>query len=302
MQLQNGTIKVESEIGKGSTFLLSIPFTISRMATQLTAPISGQTGNPFIIFENKRILIAEDNEINQLLLKHLLKEWNLEYDMALNGKEAIELLKKKKFDLILMDIQMPEMDGCTATKHIREVLHLKIPVIAITAHAMAGEREKCLEFGMNEYISKPLRENELLNLILHFLGNQTTGIPKVKELSPISHFSFTFIQLDYLKEISHGNIAFEKEVTGQFIEALPGALSAMQNAWECNNWAAIGQQAHNLKTTISIFGLNEKLNPWLDQLELGKLSQKLFTQNFNPLHEFCSNAINEARQFYHSLS
>ena len=75
-----------------------------------------------------------------MLLKHLLKEWNLDYDIALNGNEAIELLTQKNFDLILMDLQMPEMDGYTATKHIREVMHLKIPIIAITAHAMAGER------------------------------------------------------------------------------------------------------------------------------------------------------------------
>ncbi|MBK7735421.1 MAG: hypothetical protein IPI36_09495 [Chitinophagaceae bacterium] len=103
VQLQNGTINVESEIGKGSSFILSIPYTISRMQTHTTAPFTGQTGNPFIIFENKRILIAEDNEINQLLLKHLLKEWNLDYDIALNGNEAIELLTQKNFDLILMD-------------------------------------------------------------------------------------------------------------------------------------------------------------------------------------------------------
>ncbi|MGB2996439.1 MAG: response regulator, partial [Ferruginibacter sp.] len=179
VQLQNGTINVESEIGKGSSFILSIPYTISRMQTHTTAPFTGQTGNPFIIFENKRILIAEDNEINQLLLKHLLKEWNLDYDIALNGNEAIELLTQKNFDLILMDLQMPEMDGYTATKHIREVMHLKIPIIAITAHAMAGEREKCMGFGMNEYISKPLRETELLNLILYFIGKQTTEMPNV---------------------------------------------------------------------------------------------------------------------------
>ena len=302
VQLQNGTINVESEIGKGSSFILSIPYTISRMQTHTTAPFTGQTGNPFIIFENKRILIAEDNEINQLLLKHLFKEWNLDYDMALNGNEAIELLTQKNFDLILMDLQMPEMDGYTATKHIREVMHLKIPIIAITAHAMAGEREKCMGFGMNEYISKPLRETELLNLILYFIGKQTTEMPNVMKRNTIPQFSFAYIQLDYLKELSQGNIAFEKEVTSQFIEALPNALSVIKSAWECNNLEAIRQQAHNLKTTISIFGLNEKLNPWLDYLEQGNLSQELFMLYFNLLHEFCSKALDEARQFYQSFS
>src|SRR5204862_6434520 len=103
-------------------------------------------------FEQVCILVAEDNEVNQSLIKHLFKSWRLQFDWADNGKKAIDKLRLKKYDLILMDIQMPEMDGYTATQEIRRELKLSTPIIAMTAHAFAGEREKCLSYGMNDYL------------------------------------------------------------------------------------------------------------------------------------------------------
>ena len=101
-------------------------------------------------------------------MKHLFKNWQLKFDLANNGKEAIDKLQLNKYDLILMDIQMPEMDGYSATREIRGKLKLTTPIIAMTAHALAGEREKCLSYGMNEYISKPIREEQLHRLISQF--------------------------------------------------------------------------------------------------------------------------------------
>src|SRR5258708_4213159 len=102
--------------------------------------------------------------MNRSLLKHLLTGWKLSFDMANNGIAALEKLQTESFDLVLMDIQMPGMDGYTATQEIRMKLKLDTPVIAMTAHAFAGEREKCLSYGMNEYIAKPIGERELFRL------------------------------------------------------------------------------------------------------------------------------------------
>lgn len=104
------------------------------MVENITFEVPGDT------FEKANILVAEDNEINQSLIKYLLNEWKIRADFVENGKEAIRLLQQQNYDLILMDIQMPEMDGYSATKEIREVLKYKTPIIAMTAHALAGEK------------------------------------------------------------------------------------------------------------------------------------------------------------------
>ncbi len=117
-----------------------------------------------------KILVVEDNEVNILLLRHLFKNWEVKYDLAGNGRQAIEKLKNRHYNIILMDIQMPVMDGYSAAMEIRENLGLKTPIIAMTAHALQGEREKCLGCGMNDYISKPVHELQLRDLILRYTG------------------------------------------------------------------------------------------------------------------------------------
>ena len=121
-----------------------------------------------VLLNEVKVLIAEDNPMNQQLIKHLMKNWSINYTVVNNGLEAIEALKNDMFSLILMDIQMPEMDGYTATSVIRNELNLHIPIIAMTAHAMMGEKEKCLQLGMNDYISKPLKETILYNIIAQY--------------------------------------------------------------------------------------------------------------------------------------
>jgi CheY-like chemotaxis protein len=117
--------------------------------------------------------------MNQRLIRHLLKSRGYNFDLVFNGVQAIESLKKQSYDMVLMDIQMPEMDGYSATRQIREELKLTIPVIAMTAHAMSGEKEKCIKSGMNDYISKPINEEILFDIIQKysspgsFYGNES---------------------------------------------------------------------------------------------------------------------------------
>lgn len=124
---------------------------------------------PQEIKDKIKILVVEDNLLNQKLAGFMLRDWGLKYDICANGKSALEKLKANTYDLILMDIQMPELNGHETTEHIRKKLKLGLPIIAMTAHAMPGEKEKCLSVGMTDYISKPLNEVELFNLITNYL-------------------------------------------------------------------------------------------------------------------------------------
>jgi CheY-like chemotaxis protein len=124
-------------------------------------------------YEGNRILIVEDNEINQLLIKKYMEKLGYVSQSVKNGREAVEILKQQTFDIVLMDLQMPEMSGIDATCAIRNpesgVLDSHIPIIAVTAHAMKEDREKCLEVGMNDYISKPLTLQTVKDVILKYL-------------------------------------------------------------------------------------------------------------------------------------
>lgn len=169
VELMGGAIDVESTKGEGSRFFFTLPFKLDPDAEPLPPPtedeLSRETGEDDIkaAKEETRILLAEDNPINRKLITALLvkKGWNVR--AVDNGEEAVEALKNGfKFDLVLMDIQMPKMDGIAATRTIRKLeSSAPIPIIALTAHALKGDREKFLEAGMNDYISKPINYNEL---------------------------------------------------------------------------------------------------------------------------------------------
>jgi CheY-like chemotaxis protein len=129
-----------------------------------------------------RILVVEDNLLNQKLAAFMLDDWGFHYDLALNGKAALDLLKEKEYDLILMDIIMPEMNGYETTHYIREKMKLGIPIIATTSNASEHEREKCLSEGMTDYLTKPIRSVQLYNLVTNYLF--TTVVENVDNRQP----------------------------------------------------------------------------------------------------------------------
>jgi CheY-like chemotaxis protein len=117
------------------------------------------------MFNQIKILIAEDNQLNQMLIKAILDKESIQYDLAENGEQVLEKLKTTNFDLILMDIQMPIMDGVSATIEIRNNLKLNIPIIALTANASVSDELKYKEVGMNDHLSKPFKREDLFNKI-----------------------------------------------------------------------------------------------------------------------------------------
>lgn len=297
--LLNGSINAESVTGKGTTIYVQLPFKISFEKPFVNTSID--TGKPLSKSTELHILAVEDNPINRDLVKHLLSQWNCKCDLAVNGNDAMQLLKLKKYDLILLDIQMPEMDGYTTAQEIRNTLKLKTPVIAMTAHAMQGEREKCLSYGMNEYISKPIREDKLLGMIRMFTKKKTIGGHNPEIENEYSNAQYSVIRFKYLKDVSKENIGYEKTVVTQFIEMVPDALQKIEGYYHEGRMKELKQEAHNMKTTVSILGLDTVLSEHLDTLEYGEINEDSFNTTYPQLKTICLQAVKEATVFYNSL-
>jgi signal transduction histidine kinase len=169
VHLQGGEISVTSIVGEGSEFQFNLPFGYSDKPTSERA--AGDTLQDYSqLLAGKHFLVAEDNEINQVLINHVLSKAGGSVTMANNGAEAVNFLSEDNvFDLIIMDLQMPEMDGFAATRHIRNNLNMQTPIIAMTATAMKDEQWQCLDSGMNEYMTKPFEFTDLYKKILHLL-------------------------------------------------------------------------------------------------------------------------------------
>ena len=168
VEFQGGNINVLSKINKGSTFSFNLPFgkTVKNLTDQPEIFKLDKT------VKNLRILVAEDVVLNQLLIKMILSDFGFEHEVVNNGKIAVEKLKANTYDLILMDLQMPEMNGFEATEFIRKKMKLNIPIIALTADVTTVDVVKCKEFGMDGYISKPIDENQLYNKIIDLIKNK----------------------------------------------------------------------------------------------------------------------------------
>lgn len=171
--LMDGEVSVESEPGIGSTFTFDITLAIADdLITSPTTPPKRQE----LLRPDARILVAEDNKANQLVIREMFKRVGLSIDIAENGKHAVSMVQEYQYDLIFMDISMPEMDGmeaCQAIRHLEDEHTANLPIIALTAHSLAGDKEKFLASGMDDYLSKPLRLSQLIEKINLFLNNDS---------------------------------------------------------------------------------------------------------------------------------
>jgi PAS domain S-box-containing protein len=265
VELQGGEMHLKSELGKGSEFWFELSY--KKVDTLAIEPLK-KSFIPQKILHNIKILLCEDNVLNQKLAKRVIAKFGFEIDIAENGKIGIEKLKEEKYDIVLMDLQMPEMDGYQTVLAIRNELNLQIPIIAMTAHSLVGEKEKCLEIGMNDYIGKPFSQEELYtklcaNLPEEGYALETTTLNSEKEISPLHAHQ---INLESLKEFSGGSKEFEKELIELFMAQVPAEIQELENAFVEGDDLQIKSISHKLKSSMAVMGLYS-LNEYLSFIE-----------------------------------
>jgi CheY-like chemotaxis protein/HPt (histidine-containing phosphotransfer) domain-containing protein len=200
------------------------------------------------------ILLAEDSLVNQRLAVGLLERHGHHLTIANNGREAIEALSKQAFDVLLMDVQMPEMDGLEATRRIRQLEASRgghVPIIAMTAHALKGDRERCLGAGMDEYVSKPVRERQLLSALRTVLGD---GIPELPPEAPVAcNPPAEIINWEEALEICAGDHALLREIIEAFLEEQPRRMQEIRTAIDTRDFELLGRAAHTIKGSMRYF-------------------------------------------------
>jgi CheY-like chemotaxis protein len=203
-----------------------------------------------------RILVAEDNPTNQKVALAILDKLGYRADAVANGQEALKALETVPYDLVLMDVQMPEMDGFEATQRIRDikskVRNHKIPIIAMTAHALKGDREKCLEAGMDDYVSKPVNPQELVEVVEKCFDGVSREGP-VKATVPNSNEKDIFDKSILLGVLS-GDEELLKTILQGFFEDTPNQINALKEAQKSGDASQIARQAHPLKSASGSVG------------------------------------------------
>ena len=271
VQMQHGTIKVESEENKGSVFSVVIPYKQGIADEQISGNRIGLTKS--LQLQNASILLVEDNDINRLYAGSILKMWGCPFDTAENGEVALEKFKNSHFDLILMDIQMPIMDGFETTKVIRQWNNEKghVPIVALTANATQRDIDKCIAIGMNDCLTKPFTQEDLLKVLDKYLGSQFHVLESSNNKANVAHVDK--IDFSYLEKVSGNNKEFIREIAEAFIKSIPTSIEDLDKNSENENWIELARVAHKIKPSITLLGvhsLKEKIVKLEDEAKLHK--------------------------------
>jgi PAS domain S-box-containing protein len=259
-----GTIRIESEFGVGSTFVVRMPF------PRCGAPVEdrGQKGVPSGFDASAKLLLVEDNVINQQVALAMLESFGLEADIAADGDQAIRALATEDYDLVLMDCQMPVLDGYEATRRIRSgeapTRRADIPIVAMTAHAMAGDRELCLAVGMNDYLAKPIDRSILGTILGRWIAHSGRGREKSKP------------SLIYARSDLDGGAL--RRIAATALAELPRLLAAIEAQLAANDLKRVAAHAHSLKGAAANLGA-EHLQQLAADLEHHALAQDAASAN-----------------------
>jgi CheY-like chemotaxis protein len=249
---------------------LTKPIMPSRLCAALLDAVRGEPmpqvelTSPQVLVESSRpmrILLAEDSALNQKVAVGLLERCGHRVDVAENGRAALRLLEQQSFDLMLLDVQMPEMDGLETVAAIRRDergTNRHLPIIAMTAHALKGDRERCLEAGMDGYVAKPLRAEALFAAIAeiggHETGPQTIGAVPLDTAAPADENTNTVVDWAAASKAVGGNQQLLCEVVEVFLEECPQLVVLLQEAVKRQDWETWTRAAHTIKGTIRHFG------------------------------------------------
>ncbi len=257
IELQGGNIGVESKVKEGSKFIFNLKFTRSHKTKITTQPQSSV--NKFQGLDSLRLLVVEDNKMNQLVVLRFLEKQNIQADIAEEGPQALDLLKNKEYDLILMDIQMPGMDGYQVSEIIRKEFpepKNSTPIIALTAMALSEVQEKIKVYGINDYILKPFSPDNLFSKIAENAGNVIKYTTPTKTIQPvITNQKHT--DLTYLINASDNNAGFIKQMIDIFLKQTPDFLQELRAFHDKQDWENFRKVMHKMKPTIKMMGINE---------------------------------------------
>ena len=248
---QGGRISVRSKIDYGSTFSFILPF----RKTNAEAEMEAELVEPDATITDIKVLVVEDIALNQLLMRTLLDDFGFECDIASNGKLAIEKLKTKSYDIILMDLQMPEMNGFEATEYIRDNMDSEIPIIALTADVTTVDLAKCKAVGMNDYIAKPVDERLLYSKIVGFV-KKTVQLNDPEKIKNTKDIKVKYTDLDYLSRRTKSNPALMMEMISLYLEQTPVLISNMKKGLHEKDWDRLYKAVHKMIPSFLIMGIS----------------------------------------------
>lgn len=203
--------------------------------------------------KGKRILVAEDDFVNQKLITHSLNTTGATFDIAGNGQEAIDMLKQGNYDLILMDINMPEMDGFEATQIIRSQINQTIPIIAMTGWSSRSEGDKFTKMGMNGCLAKPFGLDALYKTLDEIFAPTIAKVPAANFGIPLPESVLEVsVDLDMLNELSEGDNEYKTTIINMFLESMPETMQKMEENLAAQDWENLYKSAHYAKSSLSV--------------------------------------------------
>ncbi len=255
IDLMNGTIVVQSELSVGSTFTFTFPL-LKPIKVALEPEKRRIVPQNSLPLKRLKILIVDDMLVNQFLAETILLDLGFATDTADNGKIAIELLEKNDYDVILMDLQMPEMNGWEATKHIRNKMQshkATTPIIALTADITKKDVDRCEEVGMNTYVSKPINETDLLDKIVRLTAKKKAKVSdKNSKVVPICN-------LDALKKSLHNKPILIIEMLQMILKETPLIIKQIALCSKTADWDSLQRKIHSIQPTLQLLGLPKEL-------------------------------------------
>jgi PAS domain S-box-containing protein len=255
VQMMDGHINVKSKKNEGTQieFIFELPFAIDEVNEPQDTPALP------VEIAHTRVLLVEDNEFNLQVATNTLKRYKCVVTEAVNGLEALDLLRNSEFDIVLMDLQMPIMDGFEAARQIRQNLKSEIPIIALTANAFKSEVDECRAIGMNDYITKPYEEEKLIGTIYKILHpNQRNFVFEARPRTAVEKKIPTekkLYDLSKLKKLTGNNDDYYKRMIHIFIESSKQAIEELTTAMATNDLNTIHRTAHRIKPSLDHLGI-----------------------------------------------
>lgn len=286
VNMLNGDIRLDSEPGRGCTF--EIRFPVKAVQHSRAKKVSYES------LENMRILVVDDHPINRKVVTTILDKWNAQYAIACNGQEAVDIAAKEEFDIILMDIQMPVMDGYDATLKIREMKGGEVTILALTASILKEDEKHCLEVGMNGIIRKPFFPDNLKQWLNNRKNENTQDYTDMSD-----HENETVTDLAYLRDISDGNKEFIDEMVNLFVDQSGGHIASLREGLAAFDYVTIAAAAHKLKPVLGYVGIDLEKSG-IKQIETVSKSHgdfEMIEKLINELEVLINRANQELKQY-----